>query len=218
MAVGREQGTKLTGTCRQMGTQSLLILKILPALIAAALLASLFGRRQVFAARGGSGNGRPRGLYRILVAAVLLGMAAVPHPNNNLHLSDLSFTRISGKPIQRSAFIGKPAVVNLWAAWCGPCRREMPLLHDAQRHYPNVTFVFANQGEEAGVVQEYLTKANISLDNVVLDSRRDIARLAGAAVVPTTLFFDRRGALQSMHAGALLPENLAKTLHDLERQ
>ena len=202
-----------------METQLLLILKILLALIAAALLAGLFGRRQIFFdVRGGSGNGRPKGLYRILVAAVLLGMAAVPHPNNNLHLSDLSFTRISGKPIQRSAFIGKPAVVNLWAAWCGPCRREMPLLHDAQLHYPNVTFVFANQGEEALVVQEYLTKANIGLDNVVLDSRRDIARLAGAAVVPTTLFFDRRGALQSMRAGALLPENLAKTLHDLERQ
>lgn len=201
-----------------MGNQSLLLLKILPALIAAVLLMSLFGRCQVFAARGDSGNGYPRGLYRILASAVLLGMAAVPHPNNNVHLSDLSFTRISGEPIRRSAYIGKPAVVNLWAAWCGPCRREMPLLHDAQVQHPNVTFVFANQGEEAGVVQEYLTSAKISLNNVVVDSRRDMARLAGAAVVPTTLFFDRHGALQSMHAGALSPENLANTLNALERK
>lgn len=94
----------------------------------------------------------------------------------------------------------------------------MPVLRDAQTHYPDMTFVFANQGETAEAVQEYLASVHITVDNVVLDSRRDIAHLAGAAVVPTTLFFDRRGALRAMHQGTLSSDKLASVLNSLEKQ
>jgi thiol-disulfide isomerase/thioredoxin len=38
-------------------------------------------------------------------------------------------------------------VINIWATWCPPCRREMPVLQQAQHDYPHVTFLFVNQGE-----------------------------------------------------------------------
>ena len=94
----------------------------------------------------------------------------------------------------------------------------MPLMYDAQVHHPDITFVFANQGEAVETVLEYLIKTRLSLKNVVLDKDRDIARMVGTAVTPTTLFFDRQGVLQAMHQGTLSPDNLAKTLNALKRQ
>src|SRR5690625_5589848 len=43
---------------------------------------------------------------------------------------------------------GKPTVINLWATWCPPCRREMPVLEKSQNTYKNVNYVFINQDEK----------------------------------------------------------------------
>ena len=54
---------------------------------------------------------------------------------------------------------GKPFVINLWASWCPPCRREMPALIAAAKAHPEVRFVFANQGEDADTIaQLYLAE------------------------------------------------------------
>lgn len=197
-----------------MQEQMLFLLKIIPISVAAGLVASLFLRRPAT-----SPEVRNRqGLYRILAAVVLLGTAAIPYPKNNVQLSMQSFPTVNGNQIRLSSLVGKAAVINLWATWCGPCLREMPLIYDAQVHHPDITFVFANQGETVETVVEYLIKTRLSLKNVVLDKDRDIARMAGAAVTPTTLFFDRQGILQAMHQGTLSPDNLAKTLNGLKRQ
>jgi len=56
---------------------------------------------------------------------------------------------------------GLPAVVVLWASWCGPCREEMPLLAKAQQREPGVRFLFVNQGESESAVRRYLAGRGI---------------------------------------------------------
>ncbi|WP_459655422.1 TlpA family protein disulfide reductase, partial [Achromobacter xylosoxidans] len=68
-----------------------------------------------------------------------------------------------------AAFQGKPTVVNLWASWCPPCRREMPAFEQAQAANPDIHFVFLNQGEAASTVRQYLDEHAPSLANALLD-------------------------------------------------
>ena len=62
-------------------------------------------------------------------AIVLAGMGALTllQPARPL-LPDLTLQTLQGRPVALASLRGQPLVVNLWATWCPPCRRELPLL------------------------------------------------------------------------------------------
>lgn len=132
-------------------------------------------------------------------------------------LPEVSLSTLDGHPIAMSDFSGRPLVVNLWATWCVPCRRELPVLRDAQRGEKEVVFVFADQGETANTVNAYLESQHLLLRNVLMDPVGRLAVFAGLSAVPTTLFFDENGVLVKVHAGELSALNLRQQLHLLRR-
>ena len=73
-----------------------------------------------------------------------------------------------GTTVRLASFEGRQTVVNLWATWCPPCQREMPVLQKAQAARPDVHFVFVNQGESAQQVAAYLARSGLQLRNVLL--------------------------------------------------
>ncbi len=107
---------------------------------------------------------------------------------------------------------GKPMVVNLWATWCPPCRREMPVLAEAQQRQAGVTFVFVSQGDDAAKVQRYLSSSQLKLENVLIDSGSELGRAVGSTALPTSLFYDASGNLVNSHVGALSAATLADKL------
>ncbi|HWS73851.1 MAG TPA: TlpA disulfide reductase family protein, partial [Quisquiliibacterium sp.] len=107
---------------------------------------------------------------------------------------------------------GRPAVVNLWATWCPPCVREMPVLAAAQASKPGIVFVFVNQGEAGERVGQFLAPRGLALENVLLDPGGDLARSVGSRAMPTTLFYDAQGRLRDTHLGALSEATLAARL------
>lgn len=101
------------------------------------------------------------------------------------------------------ALDGRPAVVNLWASWCGPCRAEMPALVAAQQRHPDVAFLFVNQGESAAVVRDWLSRSGLPLREVLLDPERSLGEAIGSRGLPTTVYYDAEGRRVDAHFGQL---------------
>ncbi|MFA7504789.1 MAG: TlpA disulfide reductase family protein [Burkholderiaceae bacterium] len=135
----------------------------------------------------------------------LLQRAAPPLP-------DLQLSTLDARPIDLASYAGRPVVLNLWASWCAPCRREMPVFEQAQAQYPGVAIVMVNQGESAQQAQAFLEREGLSLENVLLDPNTTTLRAVGSRGLPTTLFFDAQGRLVDSHLGELTMASLRRTL------
>lgn len=153
------------------------------------------------------------GLFIWIAGNGLVRMGAAPQPLPRVTLTDLD-----GRAIPLASFAGKPMVLNLWASWCPPCRREVPALGKAQQESPDLNFVFVNQGEDAAAVQAYLQAEGLPLRHVMRDPQGALARAAGAPGLPTTLFFDAEGMLVDKRMGEVSRATLAEHLAALRRQ
>lgn len=125
--------------------------------------------------------------------------------------------RLDGSTVLLNTIVGRPLVINLWATWCPPCHREMPVLAAAQLAHPEVQFLFVNQGESAEVVARYLAANGLRMSNVVLDQDRRAGALSGSSGYPTTLFYDAQGRLYKRHMGELSRATLSEKIDQLLR-
>lgn len=134
-------------------------------------------------------------------------------------MPEVALTQMDGSTVQLDAVAaGQPRVVNLWASWCPPCIREMPVLEEAQQQYPDIAFVFVNQGEPTEIITSFLDELGISLHHVLSDRQGLVGRQTGSQALPTTLFYDANGRLIDSHLGELSRATLAKGLNRFDAQ
>ena len=132
-------------------------------------------------------------------------------------MPEIVLRNASGESVQLSSYQGGPLVINLWATWCPPCRREMPVLQNAQHQHQNVTFLFVNQGESMQSVSTFLETQGLNLSNVLFDSGGQLAQKVGSMALPTTLFYSPEGRLLGSHLGELSEASLARALESFDQ-
>jgi len=142
------------------------------------------------------------------IATFMMAPSAAPLP-------PLTLSSLEGRSVSLADFAGKPTVVNLWATWCPPCRREMPALQQVQAANPDVNIVFVNQGEEAATIVAFLDRQGLALSNVLVDPQSSTGAALGHSALPTTLFFDAHGRLASTRIGELSQATLTQRLASL---
>lgn len=149
------------------------------------------------------------------MVAYLAGSAAAglfSPPIGQEIVSSIELSTLDGRAFPLKPLNGRPTVVNLWATWCGPCRRELLMLIEAQVANPDIRFVFANQGENLAVVTKYLAVSGFKATNVLLDTRSELARASDAQGWPTTLYLNGAGQLVAADTGELTATKLSKRM------
>lgn len=121
-------------------------------------------------------------------------------------LPDISLPDPTGKPHRLSEWAGKPLVVNFWATWCEPCRREIPLLEAIRRENPRNAFEIVGIAiDHRDSVVQYT--GAMKIDYPILVGERGGLEAAAAfgmePVLPFTVFADARGRIVTLRMGEL---------------
>ena len=155
-------------------------------------------------------------LPSVLALLLWLGMVLVGNSGNKqiTALPSLVFQDLAAQDIDIGSFVGKPTVVNMWATWCPPCRRELPMLAKRASEKQDYNFVFVDQGESEQTVKQYLEDNGIVLEHILLDPNGQLANHYKSRGLPTTLFLNSKGELVSSVFGqislAVLENKLSK--------
>lgn len=126
---------------------------------------------------------------------------------------DLTLSDMAGRPVSLEG----PTVINLWASWCPPCRREMPMMIREAEANPALPIRFVNQGESAETIRRYLSRDNLVM-SPVLDPAMALMADLEILGLPATLFIDAEGRIVAAHTGEMSRAVLRRNMADLARQ
>src|SRR5262245_15023232 len=127
-------------------------------------------------------------------------VAAVNVAKSPLKVPALAFQDSAGKPLTLEHWRGRTVLLNLWATWCVPCRKEMPALDALQQRLggPGFEVVAINiDTRDAGKPKEWLKEVGVEKLAYYADptarSFQDLKAVGRAFGMPTTLLIDPQG-------------------------
>ena len=121
-----------------------------------------------------------------------------------------------GHPVRLADFHGRVVLLNFWATWCPPCRKEIPGLVALQGRYgaKGLAVVGVSISGEAAAVGTFAKSLGINYP-VVLGTPLVMASYGCVEVVPTTFVIDRAGRISAIHEGVVDTETLAAEIKPL---
>ena len=139
-------------------------------------------------------------------------------------LPDFALAGLDGKLTSISAWSGKSLVINFWATWCAPCRREIPLLEGLSAEWANrgiavIGIAVDHRDQVASFARE------LKIPYPLLIGEQEALDVAGrfgvdSPVFPFTVFTDRRGEVVALYVGELgkpQADLILSTVQDLDQ-
>lgn len=116
-----------------------------------------------------------------------------------------------------SALKGRPVVVNYWATWCDPCKKEMPRLTGASERYAGrVAFLGVNVEDDLSAARRFARRYGIPFRSYAL-SKADVQREQNILGLPVTQFYRADGELGFVHQGEISAQDLEDKVEELLR-
>ncbi len=112
---------------------------------------------------------------------------------------DFTATTLSGKTIKLSDLRGKPVVLNFWATWCSPCRREIPELNELVNRYRDKAVFLAFTDEDEMRVKKFLENQPFEYEIVV--ESKEIRKLYHVNAFPTHFVISPAGYIAFKQVG-----------------
>jgi len=121
-----------------------------------------------------------------------------------------SFPRSDGSFLHHTDLAGEVVVLNFWATWCPPCRKEIPEFVELSREFADdgVTFVGVSLDEKGWeAVRPFVRKEGIPYP-IVLGTASEVQAFGGIRAIPVTLLIDREGTIADRMVGYTSREEL----------
>jgi peroxiredoxin len=115
---------------------------------------------------------------------------------------DFLLGRLDGSELRLSDLRGQPVVLNFWATWCAPCRKEIPQFVDASERFreQGLVVVGANLQEGKSIVRPYADDFGMDFP-IVIDVDGEVGDAYRLLGLPVTFFIDRDGIVRSVFTG-----------------
>jgi peroxiredoxin len=122
-------------------------------------------------------------------------MAELEADDQKRQQADFTLTDLKGTAWRLKGLQGKIVVVNFWATWCPPCRKEMPDLESLYQQFQKRGLVIlAVSDEDASAVRPFIAEREFSY-TVLLDPDGRVKSLFHVVRIPQTFIYDRSGKL-----------------------
>lgn len=111
-------------------------------------------------------------------------------------LADFAFEDAGGRKVRLANFRGKVVLVNLWATWCTPCRREMPALDRLQATLGGADFqvlALSIERDGAAKVRAFFGETSVKSLGVYVDAEGEASAAVRSAAIPTSVLIGRDG-------------------------
>jgi cytochrome c biogenesis protein CcmG/thiol:disulfide interchange protein DsbE len=149
-----------------------------------------------------------------IVVVIGAGVAAGKKtPNVDQRAPDFQATTFEGQKLSLADLKGQVVVLNFWATWCGPCKKELPLLEDYYRkqHVAGLV-VLAVATEDSLTPVQLRPLAKVLTLQMVKRFKGDYGDIK---YLPTNFVIDRKGILRYAEAGGFTEESLDEVLRPL---
>lgn len=136
----------------------------------------------------------------------VLCFAGLLFSEENAQAPDFEGKTTDGKTLKLSDFKGKVVLLDFWASWCGPCRKEFPYLIELSSKYKDKDFVVLaiNIDREDKNCMAFIEKFGGEVPfNIIRDSDGTVPTLFNILTMPTTFIIDKKGIIRYSHKGFL---------------
>lgn len=133
---------------------------------------------------------------------LLLMLVRAPAPEQRA-APDFVLPDLNGQVVRLSQLRGKVVLLNVWATWCPPCRKEMPTMETLYQKMKSTDFVMLAASQDVdgkNTVAPYLQEGGLTFP-VLLDVNGEIGKKYGVTGYPETYIIDRQGNIVYHHIG-----------------
>ena len=154
-----------------------------------------------------------------LIAVVVYGLVR-PAPDSSTapgRLVEFELPRLNGSgTVSHGDFLGRPILLNFWASWCIPCRKEMPLFERMHQRFSDEITIIGIDVRDAEInAQEFVDEYNITYE-ILRDPEAELAARLDVDPLPQTFFVDAQGRLSGNPVlGEISEEELLARIEEL---
>jgi thiol-disulfide isomerase/thioredoxin len=115
---------------------------------------------------------------------------------------DFTLQSSTGENVRLAEQRGQVVMLNFWASWCGPCRKEMPLLDEISKRYSAAGFVLygVNVEEDNTDAKKLIKDLGVTFP-ILYDTESKASSLYNVDAMPTTVVIDKKGVIRFVNRG-----------------